>query len=55
MSSIQFVTNLTVLENEVKSNLPLQMTAYFNAVFIPVWIVVLLTFLVENVSNLRVK
>ncbi|XP_066246570.1 transmembrane protein 17-like isoform X2 [Euwallacea similis] len=32
------------------SNLPLQMAAYFNVVFSPVWVIVLLNFLIRNYS-----
>ncbi|XP_018564392.1 transmembrane protein 17-like [Anoplophora glabripennis] len=34
--------------NEVLSNLPLQMSLYFNVVFAPVWILVIIIFLTEN-------
>ncbi|KAL1488518.1 hypothetical protein ABEB36_014984 [Hypothenemus hampei] len=39
------------LDNQVKSNLPLQMAAYFNVIFLPVWIIVLTQFLIENYSK----
>ncbi|CAG9771674.1 unnamed protein product [Ceutorhynchus assimilis] len=40
-----------IRENEVKSNLPLQMSAYFNVVFIPIWVLVLFIFLLDNYSD----
>lgn len=42
---------LTFLRNEVKSNLPLQMAAYFNVIFVPVWVIVLTIFLSDNYKN----
>ncbi|KAB0795444.1 hypothetical protein PPYR_12283 [Photinus pyralis] len=36
------------IENEVMSNLPLQMALYFNVVFAPVWFVIIVIFLKEN-------
>ncbi|KAK4876366.1 hypothetical protein RN001_012788 [Aquatica leii] len=36
------------IENEVTSNLPLQMALYFNVVFAPIWILILLLFLKDN-------
>ncbi|CAG9863601.1 unnamed protein product [Phyllotreta striolata] len=39
------------IERRVLSNLPLQMALYFNVVFIPVWIVMILLFLDKNYSS----
>ncbi|XP_066151894.1 transmembrane protein 17-like isoform X2 [Euwallacea fornicatus] len=41
---------VSIKGNEVMSNLPLQMAAYFNVVFSPVWVIVLLNFLIGNYS-----
>ncbi|KAG5899907.1 hypothetical protein JTB14_002459 [Gonioctena quinquepunctata] len=37
-----------LMENEVLSNLPLQMALYFNVVFAPIWAIVILLFLERN-------
>ncbi|XP_030746642.1 transmembrane protein 17-like [Sitophilus oryzae] len=36
---------------EIKSNLPLQVSTYFNVVFVPVWINILLISVVDNFHN----
>ncbi|KAF7287348.1 hypothetical protein GWI33_001708 [Rhynchophorus ferrugineus] len=38
--------------SEIKANLPLQVTAYFNVVFIPVWLSVILIFIVQSFDYL---
>ncbi|KAK5645283.1 hypothetical protein RI129_006583 [Pyrocoelia pectoralis] len=39
------INNNDNIENEVMSNLPLQMALYFNVVFVPVWFVIIIIFL----------
>ncbi|KAJ8942221.1 hypothetical protein NQ314_010121 [Rhamnusium bicolor] len=42
----------SLLGNQVLSNLPLQMALYFNAIFAPIWIIVIVLFLVEKIPEL---
>lgn len=41
---------IVFVENEVMSNLPLQMGLYFNVIFVPVWLIVMSVLLYDKVT-----
>ncbi|XP_065173637.1 transmembrane protein 17-like [Atheta coriaria] len=41
-------SNHKIIENEVMSNLPLQMSLYFNVIFFPIWLIVIALLLYDK-------